>query len=344
MHSSLQSGAVEIRLGAARRDEDAVTLVSRIDHERDGALDVLDELHTLGIRGQRLERHHLLLGFDWLPLLQDRALHDDRLEVVLFDGHLDDDVVPHSVAHAGARRSPSGGSTRQTSDDAEHHRPVGCLALEPTLELLEAAGDVLFEELLGVSGTSVMSGHSPRGFRRVNRSWIARSALRGYPSPTMTSSDAPSAGTPKKRSTPLRAFFGRFFLGHMLAYPVGFAAAVAALPLAMMVHKEELMSPGRFGARSQMLADVARDLHMTPLEAAQMEIVLRFTLWICVAALVLVHVAVLPWSVAAARAVGNPPAKAAVQKTYRLFAAVTGGTLVLLGVGGTGLWIWVLTR
>ena len=149
----------------------------------------------------------------------------------------------------------------------------------------------------------------------------------------------------KKRPTPLKAFSGRFFLGHMLAYPIGFAAAVAALPIAMMAKKEELMSPGRFGAKSEMLAGIAKDLHLTPLEAAQIEIVLVFTMWISIAVLVLIHLVALPWAIAAARAVKNPTlTETAVKKSYRLFAGVTGGTLVLLGLTGTAAWIWVLTR
>jgi hypothetical protein len=149
----------------------------------------------------------------------------------------------------------------------------------------------------------------------------------------------------KKRPTPLKAFSGRFFLGHMLAYPIGFAAAVAAMPIAMVVKKKELMSPGRFGAKSEMLQGIAKDLHLTPIEAAQIEIVLVFTMWVSIAALVLIHAISLPWAIAAARAVKNPAlTETAVKKSYRLFAGVTGGTLVLVGLVGTAAWIWVLTR
>jgi hypothetical protein len=147
----------------------------------------------------------------------------------------------------------------------------------------------------------------------------------------------------KKRPTPLKAFSGRFFLGHMLAYPIGFAAAVAAMPIAMVVKKRELMSPARFGAKSEMLAGIARDLQMTPLEAAQVEIVLVFTMWVSIAILAVIHLVALPWAIAAARAVNDPTRQAQVERTYRLFAGVTGGTLVLVGVIGTGAWIWVLT-
>jgi hypothetical protein len=147
----------------------------------------------------------------------------------------------------------------------------------------------------------------------------------------------------KKRPTPLKAFSGRFFLGHMLAYPLGFAASVAAMPIAMVVKKQELMSPARFGAKSEMLAGIARDLHMTPLEAAQVEIVLVFTMWVSIAVLAVIHLVALPWAIAAARAVNHPAREPQVKRTYRLFAGVTGGTLVLTGMIGTGAWIWVLT-
>jgi hypothetical protein len=148
----------------------------------------------------------------------------------------------------------------------------------------------------------------------------------------------------KKRPTPLKAFSGRFFLAHMLAYPLGFAAAVAAMPIAMVVKKKELMSPGRFGAKSEMLAGIARDLNLTPLEAAQIEIVLMFTMWVSIVVLVVIHVVALPWSIAAARAVNDPAlVETSLKRGYRLFAGVTGGTFVLLGLIGTGAWIWVLT-
>jgi hypothetical protein len=135
----------------------------------------------------------------------------------------------------------------------------------------------------------------------------------------------------KKRPTPLKAFSGRFFLGHMLAYPLGFAASVAAMPIAMVVKKQELMSPARFGAKSEMLAGIARDLHMTPLEA------------VSIAVLAVIHLVALPWAIAAARAVNHPAREPQVKRAYRLFAGVTGGTLVLTGMIGTGAWIWVLT-
>jgi hypothetical protein len=149
----------------------------------------------------------------------------------------------------------------------------------------------------------------------------------------------------KKRSTPSRAFWGRFMLGHFVAYPLCFLTAAAALPLAMILRKAELMSPARSGARTGIVRDAARNLKLTGIEAAQVEIVLEFSLWACVAVLVLMHVAVLPWSLAAARELRRPGTETgAVRRGFRIFAGTAATLAVTIAVAGTAGWIWVLTR
>ena len=171
----------------------------------------------------------------------------------------------------------------------------------------------------------------------------------------MTEADSPEpAATPeadrappvsKKRSTPSRAFWGRFVLGHFIAYPVCFLTAAGTLPYAMIIRKAELMSPGRMGARSGIVQDVARDLKLTGIEAAQVEIVLEFAMWTCLAVLILMHVAVLPWSLAAAGQVRHPErGEAPVKRGFRIFAGTTATTVVTLALAGTAGWIWILTR
>jgi hypothetical protein len=149
----------------------------------------------------------------------------------------------------------------------------------------------------------------------------------------------------KRRATPRKAFWGRFVLGHFIAYPVCFLTAAGALPFAMILRKDALMSPERAGARSSIVQDVARDLKLTGIEAAQVEIVLEFAMWACIAVLVLVHVAVLPWAFAAASKVRNPEnGEAGVKRGLRIFGATLATTVVTVAIGGTAGWIWIMTR
>jgi hypothetical protein len=164
----------------------------------------------------------------------------------------------------------------------------------------------------------------------------------------MTEADAPEPAqepAPKKRSTPRKAFWGRFMLGHFIAYPVCFLTAAAALPFAMVLRKAELMSPSRVGARTGIVRDAARNLKLTGIEAAQVEIVLEVAMWACIAVLVLMHLAVLPWSFGAAGQIRHPErGEAAVKRGFRIFAGTTATTVVALALAGTAGWIWVLTR
>ena len=105
------------------------------------------------------------------------------------------------------------------------------------------------------------------------------------------------------------------------------------------------MSPGQTGARSGIVRDAARDLKLTAIEAAQVEIVLEFALWACVTILVLMHLAVLPWSFAAAAAAREPEgSERAVKRGLRIFAGTTATTVVAVAIGGTAGWIWIMTR
>ena len=161
----------------------------------------------------------------------------------------------------------------------------------------------------------------------------------------MTEVTPPAELPKKKRPSPRKAFWGRFMLGHFIAYPVCFLTAAGTLPFAMIVRKAELMSPGRMGARSGIVRDAARNLKLTGIEAAQVEIVLEFAMWACIAVLVLMHVAVLPWALAAARQARLPEAPdVGTRRGLRIFAGTTATIVVALAVSGTAGWIWVLSR
>lgn len=132
-------------------------------------------------------------------------------------------------------------------------------------------------------------------------------------------------------------------LAHLIAYPVGFLTAVAAMPLAMMSRREQLMDVGAIGAKNRFIADAARELALSPLEAAQVELVLEVSFMAALVTLGLVHLWSLPWSVAAARQVKRPEAgRGAVDRGYRLFTVLTVSTILLLLLGGIASWVWVL--
>ena len=151
-----------------------------------------------------------------------------------------------------------------------------------------------------------------------------------------------------KRPTPAKAFWGRFAAGHFLAYPVCFLTAAGALPYAMILRRDELLNPGRAGARTKIVADAARDLKLTAIEAAQVEIVLEWAMWACILVFVVLHLVALPWSFAAASAARHPErgeaGDAGVRRGFRMFVGTAATTVVLVAIFGTAGWIWVLTR
>jgi hypothetical protein len=148
----------------------------------------------------------------------------------------------------------------------------------------------------------------------------------------------------KRRPTPAKAFWGRFALGHFLAYPVCFLTAVGAMPFGMMLKRDALLSPERVGASSSIVRDVARDLKLSGIEAAQVEMVLEFAMWVCLAVLLVVHLAALPWSFAAAAAVRHPEQSPRVKRGLRIFGATLATTVVTVALAGTAGWIWIMTR
>ncbi len=148
----------------------------------------------------------------------------------------------------------------------------------------------------------------------------------------------------RRPTTPTKAFFGRFMMGHLLAYPVGFLTAVAAMPLAMVLKKDALMNVGAIGAENRFIRDAAKELALSALEAAQVELVLRTCLIASLVTLTLVHLWSIPWAIGAARAVKHPQTGAASERRgYRIFGWLTAATFVLVGIAGAIGWIWVFT-
>ncbi len=113
----------------------------------------------------------------------------------------------------------------------------------------------------------------------------------------------------------------------------------------MVLRRQELLNPGRAGARTKLVADAARDLKLSAIEAAQVEIVLEWAMWACLVVFVLVHLAALPWSFAAAGAARRPEqGDAGIRRGFRIFAGTAATIVVLVALAGTAGWIWVLTR
>lgn len=132
-------------------------------------------------------------------------------------------------------------------------------------------------------------------------------------------------------------------MGHLIAYPVGFFTAVAAMPLSMVLRKDELMSIATLGAKNRFIQDAAKDLALSPLEAAQVEMVLVTCLYASLVTLLLVHLWTLPWAVGAARAVRDPARGAALEKRgYRWFGWLTGATFAVVALAGALGWVWVI--
>ncbi len=138
-----------------------------------------------------------------------------------------------------------------------------------------------------------------------------------------------------RRGARVSVFLERALLGHVVAYPVGFLAAVAAIPIALPACHAALSSVGGRGPRSAFVRDLAQRMALSPPEGAQLEIVLKFLLWVALAVLLLVHVAVLPWAIASARG------STAVDRARRMFVRTVATITAIIVVTGAAGWIWL---
>ncbi len=128
-------------------------------------------------------------------------------------------------------------------------------------------------------------------------------------------------------------------IAHALAYPLGVLAALASMPPAIIVRKRALLAAGPEDATHPLIRDVARDLSLTAVEAAQVQLVLEVVLGAALVVLVLVHVAAVPWALAETRGDSGSAASRRGRRVfvYSLGALVIG--LVLLAAAG---WSWLL--
>ncbi len=154
---------------------------------------------------------------------------------------------------------------------------------------------------------------------------------------------APEAERPGRRAeAPWRAFVGRLALAHFIAYPVGFAAAVAAMPVAFLLREQALLHAGDRGATSSIVREATRGMSLSGTEGAQLQIILEFVLWATLAVLAVVHLAALPWCLGAARTARDPLRGAASLRTgRRTFVGITLATAVLVVLCAVGGWMWI---
>lgn len=139
----------------------------------------------------------------------------------------------------------------------------------------------------------------------------------------------------ERRTHPAGAFFARLLLGHFVAYPVGFLAAFASIPVALRVRRHALVAVAGSSPHSAFVQGLARQMRLSAGEGAQLEIVLRFVLYSSVALLLLVHLAVLPWAIAAARRSRR------VDRARRMFMGVVATATAVVVVTGVVGWIWL---
>jgi hypothetical protein len=127
------------------------------------------------------------------------------------------------------------------------------------------------------------------------------------------------------------AWLEPLLIGHFVAYPVALGSAVAAIPYALLLRKRALLAAGDDGASIGLVRDIAHDLAQLVLE-----VVLPASLLV----LGLVHLAALPWLVAAVR--GKPSAKDHYRRMRRFFILCIAGLIALVGVSGAAGWAWLL--
>ncbi|MFO0762770.1 MAG: hypothetical protein U0359_40410 [Byssovorax sp.] len=105
----------------------------------------------------------------------------------------------------------------------------------------------------------------------------------------------------------------RAFIAHLVAYPLAFVAACAAMPATMHLFEADL---DRFGDDMQAMG----------------QYIVRLTAWPAGALFVIVHGLAIPW------VFGRDPARAR-RFFWRAFGALS--LLVLLAGGASWAWLWV---
>ena len=171
-------------------------------------------------------------------------------------------------------------------------------------------------------------------------------------SAAVTDSSAPKPLPARRR--PWAEFSGRFMVGHMLAYPVGMGAAMAFMPLAMLLREDALNRAGQDASdivrRGAETAERILGTPISPDELGMLQIIMEFVGAVAIALMLVLHITVIPWSIAAARVArtfrdGGDPAPVLLRekKAARMFWASFATTVGVIAVVGAGAWIWLFT-
>jgi hypothetical protein len=114
------------------------------------------------------------------------------------------------------------------------------------------------------------------------------------------------------------------------------------MPYAIMLRKQALLDAGPTGSTNRLLREAARNLALTPLEAAQVQLVLEVALALSALVFALVHVAAVPWMLA--RVADRQPAQTDPRTLLarRIFTGVFGLLLACSALLGAAGWIWLL--
>lgn len=132
-------------------------------------------------------------------------------------------------------------------------------------------------------------------------------------------------------------------LAHLSAYPVGVISAMAAIPLALMVRGEEVRRATATGAHSELLRQVAADMQLDALAAAQLEIVMEFVMVCALVTLAIPHLTALPWAWAASTRPGATPKDPKLARRLKWFISSMVMLAALWLVAGAIGWIWLMT-
>jgi hypothetical protein len=146
----------------------------------------------------------------------------------------------------------------------------------------------------------------------------------------------------RKQPSAVRAALGRLLLGHFVAYPIGFLAAVGAIPIGMLVRERALLGASG-GARIGIVRDATRKLGLSAIEAAQVEVLLELSLWVALAVVLAIHAGCVPWAIGAARTARNAADPLPERRGRRAFVIVTLALALLVGLAALAGWIWVFT-
>ena len=175
----------------------------------------------------------------------------------------------------------------------------------------------------------------------------------GAPASAQTPDDDSSEPAPEAAKSPPQSawkkFTSRLFIAHMVAYPVGFLAAVACMPMSLLARGDELLNASATGATNKLVRESIKNLGLDPTEAAQVQIVMEFVFIVAGGLWILVHFWGVPWARAAAKSVeahnaGDlAGAKETERRGLKWFAWSTAATVAVTGLVGLGGWIWLFT-